>query len=245
VNYPWENCANPGCDKTFLKVLHNQKYCSNECRRTFYWQRWKARATPEDKLLRRGVHREWKLQHPVSIGKSRYDRRMRLRESHGQHTRAEWLLRVDELGWKCFYCLKPLHVETLTKDHFIPLAQGGSDSIENLVPACLACNLSKNDRMPDALETGRFRESNKTSSNTRCVGNPYGMTDLAAQVMRNEKLRAKRGCVKPSAKHEVLPSKSGVEVIEPTDLSLTYPNLSRQAHTELTQFPRTYSQEGE
>lgn len=45
----------------------------------------------------------------------------------------------------CVYCK-----ELLVKchwDHVIPLAKGGCDSIENLLPSCPSCNLSKNDTL--------------------------------------------------------------------------------------------------
>lgn len=34
-------------------------------------------------------------------------------------------------------------------DLFIPLAKGGSHSIENLVMACRPCNAKKKDKMPE------------------------------------------------------------------------------------------------
>lgn len=35
-----------------------------------------------------------------------------------------------------------------TVDHFIPLSRGGTDTLENLRPACITCNVSKNDSDP-------------------------------------------------------------------------------------------------
>lgn len=67
-------------------------------------------------------------------------------------------------GEMCLYCdvAQAVHV-----DHFIPIARwsevqltpqqraDGPDHISNLVGACAACNLSKNDRLPDVEWTGR------------------------------------------------------------------------------------------
>ncbi|HSW95510.1 MAG TPA: HNH endonuclease [Patescibacteria group bacterium] len=50
------------------------------------------------------------------------------------------LLLVTTFGGQCAYCARgaPLHA-----DHRIPLARGGSNSIDNIVPACSSCNLRK------------------------------------------------------------------------------------------------------
>jgi len=47
----------------------------------------------------------------------------------------------------CSYCtceisteLPPTHPQKATADHIIPVAEGGTDDIENLIPACLLCN---------------------------------------------------------------------------------------------------------
>ncbi|MGA6156749.1 HNH endonuclease [Stenotrophomonas sp. NPDC087984] len=47
-------------------------------------------------------------------------------------------------GGRCVYCLAPSEV----KDHVIPIARGGDDDLQNLAPACNACNDSKADRTP-------------------------------------------------------------------------------------------------
>jgi 5-methylcytosine-specific restriction endonuclease McrA len=47
---------------------------------------------------------------------------------------------------QCAYCGKN---SPLTLDHFVPSSKGGPDCLGNLVPACLSCNSSKQDRNPE------------------------------------------------------------------------------------------------
>lgn len=50
-------------------------------------------------------------------------------------------------GYKCQYC--GASGGNLTIDHIIPKSQGGEDTWENLVTACVSCNNKKNDRRPE------------------------------------------------------------------------------------------------
>lgn len=43
----------------------------------------------------------------------------------------------------CSYCGNRLSRESIHVDHFVPMKQGGTDDLENLVPACGSCNSSK------------------------------------------------------------------------------------------------------
>ena len=65
-------------------------------------------------------------------------------------------------GWVCYLCAQPVNRDTPwpdpwspSLDHVIPLAAGGSHSLENTRCTHLRCNLSKNDRVlvvaPDAV----------------------------------------------------------------------------------------------
>lgn len=49
-------------------------------------------------------------------------------------------------GYTCQYCGDRRH--DLTIDHIIPRSKGGTDSWENVVAACLKCNVKKGDRTP-------------------------------------------------------------------------------------------------
>lgn len=46
-------------------------------------------------------------------------------------------------GNKCVYCDGAFQ----EIDHFIPLSKGGTHSLDNLVPSCMFCNRSKNNRL--------------------------------------------------------------------------------------------------
>jgi 5-methylcytosine-specific restriction endonuclease McrA len=51
--------------------------------------------------------------------------------------------------FRCQYCGKKFAPAELTLDHITPRAQGGPSTAENLVTACLSCNLRKGNRTPE------------------------------------------------------------------------------------------------
>jgi len=69
-------------------------------------------------------------------------RKARLLGAPGTHTAADVCNIVDGYCGLCVYCLG--RAEQI--DHVEPLARGGSNGPENLVPACKHCNISKKDK---------------------------------------------------------------------------------------------------
>ena len=69
----------------------------------------------------------------------------------GRPPRQVWrLLRqavFERDGRVCVYCGKS--IGTLTCDHVVPVSRGGSSTLDNLVTACLACNVAKATRTPE------------------------------------------------------------------------------------------------
>lgn len=66
------------------------------------------------------------------------------RSRSGPHfTVEEWELIVTKLKGLCGYCGKK---RKLTVDHKMPLSKGGSNTIDNIMPACISCNTSKRNK---------------------------------------------------------------------------------------------------
>ncbi len=60
---------------------------------------------------------------------------------HDEDVERENRIKVFERdGYVCHYCKKQLTRLTATVHHMKPIAEGGDDSLENLVTACLECN---------------------------------------------------------------------------------------------------------
>lgn len=76
-------------------------------------------------------------------------RRARLINSSGKFTRKEWVELKSRYGNKCLKCGKSEAEVKITPDHVIPLALGGSNSIDNIQPLCWGCNAAKQARIAD------------------------------------------------------------------------------------------------
>lgn len=64
-------------------------------------------------------------------------------------------LRFDVLnrdGFKCKYCGITAEFSALHVDHKVPVALGGSNDIDNLVTACVACNLGKRTKLANLTQ---------------------------------------------------------------------------------------------
>ena len=71
-------------------------------------------------------------------------RKEREQRASGWHSDAEFELLVWLYQNRCAYCW---FEADLTEDHVIPLVAGGSNAIENILPACKYCNSKKGGRV--------------------------------------------------------------------------------------------------
>ncbi len=67
-------------------------------------------------------------------------RRARKLGAEGSHTTMEWIELLQKWNWTCAYCGESA---ALQPDHRVPLGRGGSNWIENILPACGPCNQRK------------------------------------------------------------------------------------------------------
>lgn len=66
--------------------------------------------------------------------------RARLRAAPGSFTGRQWRELVEQWGNRCAYRGEPGPLEP---DHRVPLVRGGTNYIENILPACRNCNARK------------------------------------------------------------------------------------------------------
>lgn len=62
------------------------------------------------------------------------------------HSVEQWLMKLEEHQWACFWCRGVLTENSATKDHLQPISRGGNDLIDNIVPCCRLCNSKKGNR---------------------------------------------------------------------------------------------------
>jgi 5-methylcytosine-specific restriction endonuclease McrA len=96
--------------------------------------------TKEEKRER---SRQYDLKHPDLRRARENRRRARKLNASGSHTAAQFRTLCEINGWKCVYCGQVLTLKTATRDHVVPLTKGGADSIDNIAPSCLKCNMRK------------------------------------------------------------------------------------------------------
>ncbi len=65
------------------------------------------------------------------------------RESGKKLRKTPWWKAQIQKG-ECHFCHQLVGAENLTMDHVVPLARKGKSTRGNVVPACQACNRSKN-----------------------------------------------------------------------------------------------------
>lgn len=66
---------------------------------------------------------------------------------------------------QCQYCGRSFPTNELSIDHVLPRAQGGGDSWENLVCACIKCNARKGGRTPEQASMQMIRKPVKPKRN--------------------------------------------------------------------------------
>lgn len=105
--------------------------------RTFEWSDWTKIRPQENERGIKTVNTTFRI--PEVIQFTRYDKTP-LRQIH--YNRRNIFLRDNN---QCQYCSSK---KDLTLDHIIPRSRDGKSTWENIVVACMKCNLKKADRTP-------------------------------------------------------------------------------------------------
>lgn len=142
VEYNCDYCGALSWEKPSHYCKKKRHFCSMAC----YANYRKHKMPPNEQPTWRGgvsnteAHRRWKKKNPEKMAHLKARRYARERNATGSHTLQEWIDLKNKHSQKCAICheLKPL-----TKDHIVPLSEGGSDFISNIQPLCRNCNSKK------------------------------------------------------------------------------------------------------
>lgn len=127
---------------------NNRNRAKNRAKYNEYQRKWQSR--PEWKKYLSEWHAKNK-ERRLALAKSDPDylakknvrwhrRKARLVGNGGNHTVAEWNGLKEKHGNECVACGE---IKLLTKDHIIPISQGGTNDISNIQPLCQSCNSKK------------------------------------------------------------------------------------------------------
>ena len=83
---------------------------------------------------------KWYRNNPEKVKARNHNRRAREKQADGKFTEKEFKELCQKYENKCLCCGKH---GNLTPDHVVPLCKGGKNTIDNIQPLCLTCNLKK------------------------------------------------------------------------------------------------------
>ena len=122
------------------KIIAKRKYIKNRdntlIRCKIYRDSHKEEISIKDKSYREN--------NKEKVSTSYANRRARKRNAEGSHSAIGWKELKESYLQMCVYCNNKF--EKLDRDHVVPLINGGSNYINNIVPACTSCNSKKNSK---------------------------------------------------------------------------------------------------
>lgn len=146
------------------KYRQNNLESVREYERKSYAKNKKAKQTYQinNAERRKELHAIWRKANPERVRMSHLRRRARLAGNEGSYTIDEINEKFAALGNCCFYCGKG---GKMTIDHDVPVSRGGSNYIENLLPACKPCNSKKS-----AMTSQEYFASLEITNHTKTGG---------------------------------------------------------------------------
>ncbi len=94
------------------------------------------------KKKRKSSYKKYRLKNLSKFADKERARRGKKRANGGSFSRKDWLRLLHRFNGLCAYCSN----KATTADHVVPLNKGGSNFIGNILPACISCNGSKQDK---------------------------------------------------------------------------------------------------
>ena len=141
-------------------IAHRKWYVENQQHCLDYAAEWRLEnperakeidqrymAIPAHKT-KKNAQRRIRYQKDSSKAKATYHRRRARKKNAPLNdlTKIQWRAILKHYGYRCVYCGTKFPANKLTMDHLTPLCDGGSHTVNNVVPACKSCNSKKGPR---------------------------------------------------------------------------------------------------
>lgn len=150
-NFYWDSTKNKfytRCKKCHIEVKEKWRKKnmdkSREYMKKYYWnnadkcREWKRNY--DKSYVGRNYKRQYRLKNRDYINRKLRYRSIKVSRMINDFTEDQWEQCKEYFNNKCAYCGKE---EKLTKDHFIPVRYGGGTTLKNILPCCMSCNGSK------------------------------------------------------------------------------------------------------
>lgn len=112
-----------------------------------YRRDWHRQYRQDNKATQAEAGRAWRKLNREAANTIARNRRARIRSAEGKHTAAEIIAQLAKQSGKCYYCFVVLKNKKHA-DHYIAIANGGANDIENIVISCQPCNNEKHTMHP-------------------------------------------------------------------------------------------------
>lgn len=146
IDYKCDYCGKWNKEPISKFKRKKRHFCDRKCYALYRKEKMPFYEQPSYKGVRKKgqtkqiYHKLYCKKHPKRISHLKARRYAREKGAVGSHTLKEWEDLQIEFDNKCAFCRKKTK---LTKDHIIPLSEGGTDYIENIQPLCRSCNSKK------------------------------------------------------------------------------------------------------
>ena len=140
--------------KEQIKIISARYYLKTKDKQAIYKKKYteenKEKIAMRMKLYKennlekvRETKRKYQRTHKDIINKNTHNHRSRKRGLPSTLTTKQWNKIKLKFDNRCAYCGREL---PLAQEHFIPSSKGGEYSLNNIVPSCISCNSSKNNK---------------------------------------------------------------------------------------------------
>jgi 5-methylcytosine-specific restriction endonuclease McrA len=146
IKFNCDYCKKENEEKESHFKKKNKHFCNIKCYALFRKEKMSFMEQPAYKGIRKEnqskqiYHLNYCRKNPKRISHLKSIRYAREKGAIGSHTLEMWENLKIEFDNKCAFCRKKTN---LTKDHIIPLSEGGTNFIDNIQPLCRNCNSRK------------------------------------------------------------------------------------------------------